>query len=267
MSDYWGSLNTSDYLYKKPVYFTESAGVDRSYSILRLTLTPDNFNFSTAQSTGNDFRLARSSSGNGVFNMWKAYWNAIQQSATLFFKVPDIYAGQSYTYYAFWGSLSASGISDPDEMGFIFYYSFMESPIDTSIWAGYTSGSFSYNGYRIDGDVYTKTAPMSGHRSWVLEAGFYLDSYNTGWKNNYYAGGINFLNSTNGFGVRYYYGYDQIGHNIEDSSATYVALDVTSGTLEPDSNNNFLLGYIAVFESKFNRVFIFYGVGLYRIIL
>jgi len=112
MAEYSSDVNTSLYKYRQPIYVTEPSGERQTYIPLKLILTDTNFNFDLSRTDGTDFRLAESSNGTGVLQMWIAYWNAIERRATLWFKLPEILGGEVRTLYAFWGFEYDTGVSD-----------------------------------------------------------------------------------------------------------------------------------------------------------
>jgi hypothetical protein len=251
MAKYLGSLNTGDFAYREPVYYTDTTGEDRSTAILRLSLKADNFNFTTAKEDGTDFRLANSAGGHGVFHMWKCYWSQTYQRGDFFFKIPDVYANQSYTYYAFWGNPTATGISDPDEMGFDFYYEFPTTgggngvTIDTSKWNGTTYNVSTEKGWRHWGETRTSTNPFYGKRSWILEMGVHLEPENTQWNYNAYTLKFNFVDAIdNGFYWNIY-AKDLFGHTAtaEGQSGGEYQVVNESGGIEADGFSNVILYY------------------------
>lgn len=112
MGEYSSDLNTNLYKYSRPVYITEPTGERQTFIPLALNLNETNFNFDTARSDGLDFRLAERSNGTGVLQMWVSYWDDTTKKATVWFKLPEILAGEMRTLYAFWGYAHDSGISD-----------------------------------------------------------------------------------------------------------------------------------------------------------
>lgn len=116
MSDYAASLNLTLYKHSQPVYITEPTGNRQTYVPLRLNLNSSNFNFELAREDGLDFRLCERSNGTGTFYMWVAHWDYDSNSATLWFKIPEILAGETKELWAFWGNENDIGISDVNEL-------------------------------------------------------------------------------------------------------------------------------------------------------
>jgi len=112
MSEYSFNLNTNLYKYTQSLYITEPTGEKQTFIPLKLNLNSINFNFDTARPDGLDFRLAERSNGSGVFQMWVAYWDYTTRKATLWFKIPELLAGETKTLYAYWGYEQDTGVSD-----------------------------------------------------------------------------------------------------------------------------------------------------------
>ena len=72
MGEYSSDINTALYKYRQPIYVTEVTGERQLFVPLKLSLNINNFNFDLARSDGADFRLAESSNGTGVLQMWTA---------------------------------------------------------------------------------------------------------------------------------------------------------------------------------------------------
>jgi hypothetical protein len=154
MADYAASINTNDYLYRRPVYFTENTGSYRTNAILKLVLDENNFNFDLAKSDGSDFRLAEKRNGSAVLNMWIAQWSNTTKHAVLFFKLPAVGGGTSITLQAFWGNSAAANTSDSESIGALLAEDFNSTPLDASKWVGDVDNSYSasYGYYLGDRD-------------------------------------------------------------------------------------------------------------------
>jgi len=178
MADYAELINIYDYLYKRPVYYTNTSPQFRSTVTTKLVLNNNNFNFDLAKSDGSDFRLISSSSGYSAFNMWIAYWNSTTRHAVIFFKLLNIGSNSSVELTACWGNANAISISDPNSVDLLFSEKFLSSPLNSSKWTGNTSEITTAYGYRtsyMNTSLVSITNPLLGLNSWLIEAGIYAD--------------------------------------------------------------------------------------------
>lgn len=245
MADYGDPINTYDYKYRKPVYYTNPFSVYQTNLVVKMVLTEDNFNFDLPKSDGSDFRLL--SSSGGVLKMWIAYWSVSVQHAILFFKVPSIGGGSSVTFSAYWGNESATDPSDPDSMGFLFYESFSDTSLDASKWTGYLLGGGYPYGHRLSSesnDFITITDPLLNKYSWTMEAGLHTD-----FNDNYLAYTtpsvyFGFEGTENDFRIGISQ-TDRIRHNAtEPEGGTYEYVIKTYGGLEgPNSYQDIYIDY------------------------
>ena len=224
MGDYGININTNDYLYKRPVYYTNPLNQDREDVIIKMVLNSTNFNFSLAKADLGDLRVAERDNGTYVLRMWVAYLEVARPFASIYLKLPSILANQTVTLWVFFGNASAIEIKEPDKIGFLFYETFDTTP-SSSKWSGdLTSGLSVLYGYDLTGSTYmfyahpsvgvqgiinTITNPLSGKSKWILEAGTYLasDYINGYWldargtQSRSYA--FSFTGSENAFGIQY----------------------------------------------------------------
>jgi len=172
MSNYGADINPNDFLYRGSFTITESKGENRTDFIFRLELNSDNFYFPFAQDDGADFRVAESSGGTGVLNMFIGQWDTTEQRAHIYFKLPAINANQTKTLYVFWGNENATGISDIDSVGFDFADDFDGTTLDFTKWSHLHSnatvvsdstlkiiyGGWAYSSNLPDGWTFTRTS-------------------------------------------------------------------------------------------------------------
>lgn len=171
MSDFANPINIYDYKYRRPIYYVSPFSTYTTNVVVKLVLNSENFNFNLANTDGSDFRLLF---GVGVLKMWKAYWSKANKHAVLFFKLPFIGGDTSIILDAYWGNSSATSISDPESMGFLFYEGFGSSTLSTSKWSGNTNAGITSYGYSITNAGFTSTTnPLNGKCSWIVEAGVY----------------------------------------------------------------------------------------------
>ena len=245
MADYDDPINIYEFKYRKPVYFTNPFSTYQTDLVVKLVLTAENFNFDLANDDGSDFRLLEYRTGIGVLKMWNAYWSKTNKYAVLFFKVPDIGGGVSVTFNAYWGNTTATGISDPDSMNFLFYETFPGSTIPTSKWSGNTSAGSSSYGYLFpsQSSFTTITNPLENKTSWVIEAGVYANFPATGWDAGDRAIGFAFEGTENDCTINVMH-VDRIEHNATvNGGGTYSYMIKTYGGLEPYSYQEVHVNY------------------------
>jgi len=183
MSEYSLNLNTNLYKYLQPIYITEPTGARQTFIPLRLNLNSSNFNFNTARPDGLDFRLAEQSNGTGVLQMWVAYWDDVYERATVWFKLPELLAGETRSLYAYWGYDQDTGVSDlelllgnPGTAVFDFGDDFNDTSLDVSKWTS-TNGSWTISDSKInlgtDAWIRTLTGAVgtSPPVNWIVEEG------------------------------------------------------------------------------------------------
>jgi hypothetical protein len=213
--------------------------------IAKLILTSDTFNFNLANPDGSDFRLLSNIFGSAVLKMWIAYWNKLDKQAVIFFKIPNIGGGASVTFNAYWGNPSATNISDPDSLGFLFYESFDGATIPISKWSGsVTAGSSDY-GYSIPvNNLFTSiTDPLLGKTSWIMEAGVYAYFYGGTISPSYRCIGFEFLGTENNFLIELSV-VDHIRHNaIVPGQASTQEIYQPYGGIEDQSYHDIYIDY------------------------
>jgi len=182
MTDYAPNIDTQSYLFKLPVYYTNPVNRDRNNVIIRMVLDYTNFTFGYTKSDGSDIRISEQQDGTRVLHMWIAHWSTKKNYANIYFKLPTLLANETTTLWLFFGNSSADSISNPDEIGFIFYENFEYCPLSPSKWSGtYTNNYISLLGFYLDrsftsNNFYeTVSNPMQNKTSWIIEFGTYLD--------------------------------------------------------------------------------------------
>jgi len=210
MADYGTDININDYLYRRPVYYTNPLNQDREDVIIRMILNGTNFNFSLAKSNLGDLRVAERDNGTHVLRMWIAYLEVTRSFANVYLKLPSILANQTVTLWVFFGNTSATEIKEPDKMGFLFYETFDSSPLSSSKWSGFITSSVTVYGYDLgnsSSSLSTITNPLYGKESWIMEAGTYLNGDSTGYGGWYNitlpSHEFDFIGSDNSFVIAY----------------------------------------------------------------
>jgi len=93
---------------------------------VKVKLNSSNFDFSKAQSDGDDLRFT-DSDGVTLLNHWTESYSSSSQAATVWVKIPTIPASSSKTIYMYYGNDSASSISNGDGT-FEFFDDFESQP-------------------------------------------------------------------------------------------------------------------------------------------
>ena len=238
MADYGEPINAYEYIYSKTLNYVGTV-TDGSDVIIKLDLNSSVFNFDLAKSDGSDFRLMDNRYGAGVLITWIAYWYKPQNKATIFFKLPKVYE-ESITLKAYWGNSSATAISSPTDIGFLFYEGFDSVPISSSKWSGTLTSSFGVYGLALSNPTYgtpinftSTTSPLSGVKSWVCMAGMYAAFGTTGWNSAYRAAGFGFEGTENNFLINFMHNH-RIEHNaVMPGSTTYAYVDKNYIGFEP----------------------------------
>ena len=248
MADYIDNISTSDYPYIKDFTITEIAGEDHTNLVVKLSLTSSNFNFSLARSDGADFRIGETSNGSGIFNMWIAAWSESNEIGTIWLKIPNLLSNETKTLYAYWGYLSASGVSNIDEIGFLFADGFEGVSLDQTKWVNEGIASLE-DSIVVIGDVSgsyieAKGNPLSGITEWIVEEGVYVSLYDSNTTNACHR--YRFYGTENDFGFNFYReGSNDRQHNVLDSS-TWVYYD---GVGRGFDDSGYSENYIAYKES------------------
>ena len=96
--------------YRRKVTITEQSGNDLTDYQVLVELNSTNFNFAHAQTNGEDIRFA-DEEGN-LRDYWIEKWDAANEEAKVWVKVPSIPANSSVEIYMYYGNPSASSESD-----------------------------------------------------------------------------------------------------------------------------------------------------------
>ena len=230
MADYGININASDYLYRRPVYYTNPLNQDREDVVVRMVLHSTNFNFSTASLYLDDLRVAEKDNGTRVLRMWVAYLDPIKQYANVYLKLPSLLANQTVTLWVFFGNDAAKIVKEPDKIGFLFYETFDTTPLNSSKWSGTLNKIITQYGYDLG---YTSTGlccstitnPLFNKTEWIMEAGTYLNGDDSSF---FYrtsrSHAFEFSGSENSFIV----GYTRQGivHTITDSTTQHIISDI-----------------------------------------
>lgn len=265
MADYSSDIDTDLYEYRQPVYITEPTGERQTFIPLKLNLNSSNFNFDLSRSDGLDFRLAERSNGTGVFQMWIAYWDDTKNLATLWFKIPEILAGEVKTLYAYWGYENDTGISDLDDLltgNSVFHFGddFDTPSLDTSKWTT-SNGSWSIGGSKIylwEGAwirTYTGAISTSPPVNWMVEEG--IVGVGSPTSTSVAAHRYRFYGGENVLGINYYWEGSTDRRHDFIYAATYSTYNGTNKGLQIGSYSQNYLGYYEptdrVYQGMANR--------------
>lgn len=245
MAEYGELININDYLYKRPVYYSNPSANFKPSIVVKLTLNSNNFNFDLAKSDGTDLRIVDGRLGNYALKMWIAYWNKTNKYAVIFVNLVNIGSMSSVTLSAYWGNSSAIDISDPNSVDLIFSEKFKTSPLSNLKWSGDITDTVSTYGFRIPNDGFrTITNPLLGLSSWLVEVGLYAD-FNHSSVNAYTSRtmGIGFIGTENDFDINVLQ-EDRIRSNVVlPGGTTYTSYVKFSGGLEGYSYNELSISY------------------------
>jgi len=119
--------------YRRPITIdnTQNSSVLTDYQV-KITLDSTNFDFSKAKSDGSDIRFT-DKDGSTLLSYWIESWDATNQQATIWVKVPSIPASSTKTIYIYYGNPSATSESNVDAV-FYLYDDFDGSELDTNKW-------------------------------------------------------------------------------------------------------------------------------------
>jgi len=117
--------------YRRPVTITEQSGNDLTDFQVLVELDGSNFNFVHAQSNGEDVRFT-DTEGN-LLSYWIEEWDAANEKAEVWVKVPFIPANSEIEIYMYYGNPTVASASD-GEATFEFFDDFEGDKLDTSKW-------------------------------------------------------------------------------------------------------------------------------------
>ena len=98
--------------YRRPVTITEQSGNDLTDYQVLVELNNTNFNFAHAQTNGEDIRFTDKEGD--LRDYWIEEWDAVNETAKIWVKVPSIPANGTTELYMYYGNPSASSASDGD---------------------------------------------------------------------------------------------------------------------------------------------------------
>jgi len=158
--------------YRRKVTITEQSGNDLTDYQVLVELDSSNFDFTHAQSNGEDVRFT-DTVGN-LFDYWIKEWDAANEEAKVWVKVPSIPANGTTELYMYYGNPSASSESDGDAT-FLLFDDFEGGALDTNKWLNAGSETWSVeSGYLVieptDSNQYLVSKQAVGAYSIVIES-------------------------------------------------------------------------------------------------
>jgi len=244
MADYAVDISTDNYIYRREITITETGGEGRTNLSVKLLFTASNFNFRLARSDGYDVRVAVSSNGTGVLNMWVVSWDKDEEEGVIWIKIPSLLADEIKTLYVYWGNTNAEYVSNIDDVGFLLADHFDGVSIDTSKWTVSTTPTY-YGESKIvmpqSHYMEAKNTPLSGMTDWILEEGasVYAPSNLFGSPSRKHV----FYGSEGNFQIWYYReGNKDRNHNIIDG-VNYVYYDGTQKGIENTGSSTMSVAY------------------------
>jgi len=125
----------SNWLYRKPITIDNSNNVnDLTNYQIQVSLSSSNFDFTKAQTNGEDLRFTNSD-GTTLIDYWIESYDNSGQTATIWVEVPSIPASSSKTIYMYYGNSDVSSASNGDNI-FEFFDGFEQDTVgqDPSRW-------------------------------------------------------------------------------------------------------------------------------------
>ncbi len=117
------SWYNSSWLYRKPITIDNTGNAnDLTNYQVKITLSSSNFDFSKAQSNGEDLRFTNSN-GTTLFDYWIESYDNSGQTAIAWVEISSISASSTKTIYIYYGNSSASSASNGDNT-FVFFDDF-----------------------------------------------------------------------------------------------------------------------------------------------
>jgi len=103
-------IDSTIFKYRRKITITEQSGSDLDYYQVLIELNSTNFDFSHAQTNGEDIRFT--DADENLLDYWIEEWDVVNKIAKVWVKVPSIPANSSVDIYMYYGNSSASSASD-----------------------------------------------------------------------------------------------------------------------------------------------------------
>jgi len=105
-------IDSMTFKYRRAITITEQSGSDLTDYQVLIELNSSNFDFSHAQTNGEDIRFT-DDDGN-LLDYWIEEWDAVNEKAKIWVKVPSIPANSSVEIYCYYGNSEITSASDAD---------------------------------------------------------------------------------------------------------------------------------------------------------
>ena len=107
-----GFFLNRNFKYRRKITITEQSGNNLSDYQVRIDLDATNFDFSHAQTNGEDIRFT-DANGN-LLSYWIEEWDAVNESAKVWVKVPSIPANSTVEIFLYYGNPEITSASDSE---------------------------------------------------------------------------------------------------------------------------------------------------------
>ncbi|RLG66798.1 hypothetical protein DRN89_00090, partial [archaeon] len=136
-----GFFLNRNFKYRRAIKITEQSGSDLTDYQVLIELNSTNFDFSHAQTNGEDIRFA-DTDGN-LLSYWIEEWDSVNKKAKVWVKVPSIPANSSVEIWMYYGNPKLTSASD-GEATFDFFDDFIEGDIVTTLQKIYSCENGAY---------------------------------------------------------------------------------------------------------------------------
>ncbi|NQT71633.1 MAG: DUF2341 domain-containing protein [Chloroflexi bacterium] len=146
----------TDWDYRRVIELTENSGSALTDYPVKITLTPDTFNYNNVQgSNGDDLRFTTSSGT--ACSYWIETWNN-SGTSSVWVKYPSLPSSGTSTFHMYYGNPTANAVSSGTSV-FTFFDDFDGASLDTDVWTATSPANVTVadGGVRINkGSIYTK---------------------------------------------------------------------------------------------------------------
>jgi len=236
--------------YRRKITITEQSGNDLTYYQVLIELNSTNFDFSHAQTNGEDIRFT-DANGN-LLDYWIEEWDAVNETAKIWVEVPSIPANSEIEIFMYYGNPTVASASDGTAT-FEFFddfedlegwvndagYSVSNSELVQNANAGTENKKFYYSGYEP-----SSIRNLAIRLKWRSTSGGYVTA---GW----------FHTNNNWNGIWWYDGDSNGDAHIRERWDSHSFQEMTYGTTDDNIPQNVNNPYIFEFradESNFYLV-------------
>jgi len=147
-----------NFKYRRAIKITEQSGSDLTDYQVLIELNSTNFDFSHAQTNGEDIRFTDTDSN--LSSYWIEEWDALNETAKIWVEVPSIPANGTVEIYCYYGNSEITSVSDGDAV-FELFDDFEGTSLDTNKWNSYqtySGGSIAVENSYVKLDAYLITS-------------------------------------------------------------------------------------------------------------